>query len=137
MAGAVELLGGTLARATGRVTAFGALLDSTVDRLSEATLLLGLLIRFALEGSLAGLVLVHLALTFSFTVSYLRARAEGLGTSSKVGLMTRPERVAVMAVGLLLAAWYPVALMVALGVVAALALVTVGQRLADARRRLG
>ena len=77
--GVFDLFDGALARATGRASRFGALLDSVVDRVSEMVVLLGLLILYIQSSSAEGLVLVYLALAGSVLVSYLRARAEGLG----------------------------------------------------------
>ena len=92
--GMFDFFDGALARASGRASSFGALLDSVVDRLSEAAVLLGLLVYYLQQDSTEGAVLVYLALAGSIMVSYLRARAEGLGIECKVGIMTRPERVA-------------------------------------------
>ena len=99
LSGVFDLFDGALARATGRASSFGALLDSAVDRVSETVVLLGLLIFYLQESSTEGVVLVYLALAGSIMVSYLRARAEGLGIECKVGIMTRPERVATLGIG--------------------------------------
>lgn len=97
-----DALDGSLARATGRVSSFGAFLDSTLDRLSEAALYLGLLLYFANQpGGRVVLGLVYLAIVGSLMVSYTRARAEALGFDGKVGIFTRFERVLVLALGLL------------------------------------
>jgi CDP-diacylglycerol--glycerol-3-phosphate 3-phosphatidyltransferase len=94
VAGLFDALDGSLARATGRVSAFGAFLDSTLDRLSEAVLYFGLLLFFAGQpGSQQEIALTYLAIIGSLMVSYARARAEGLGYECKVGLFTRFERV--------------------------------------------
>ena len=98
-AGILDLFDGALARSTGRDSPFGALLDSVVDRVSEIVVLLGLLIYYARGDSLEGTVLVYLAVGGSVMVSYLRARSEGLGIDCKVGIMTRPERVAALGIG--------------------------------------
>lgn len=98
-----DALDGSLARATGRVSAFGAFLDSTLDRLSEAVLYLGLLMFFAgRPDSQPQIILIYLAITSSLMVSYTRARAEGVGYDCKVGLFTRFERVMVLSLGLML-----------------------------------
>lgn len=120
VAGVMDLLDGALARFTGKVTSFGAFLDSLVDRVQEAGVLLGILVFYTQRGHVAGGVLAFLALVGSFLVSYARARAEGLGVPSPaLGLMTRPERVGVLAAGLL-TGW----LLPALGIVAGLGLLT-------------
>jgi len=128
VAGFFDMLDGALARRTERVTRFGAFLDSTLDRLSEAVILLGVLVLQAREQSVAGILLVAIALLGSLLVSYIRARAEALGLECQVGLFTRPERVVVLALGLLLS-HFGHALIVALTIIVAFSLFTAGQRL--------
>ena len=101
LSGAFDLLDGAVARASGRTTLFGALLDSTFDRFSEAALFLGLLAYYAGQGSFQESLLVGAALVGSLTTSYVRARAEGLGLKCEVGIFTRPERVILLAIGLI------------------------------------
>lgn len=134
--GLFDLFDGALARATERVSNFGALLDSVVDRVSEAVVLLGLLIFYHERSSAEGIVLVYLALVGSIMVSYLRARSEGLGIECKVGVMTRPERVAVLGIGVVIGHWWLTAVLVALGAIAGLTLLTSVQRLLHAGRGL-
>jgi CDP-diacylglycerol--glycerol-3-phosphate 3-phosphatidyltransferase len=101
--GLFDLLDGALARFTKQTTKFGAILDSTVDRISEAATLFGLLIWYVpQEGASLKIVLVFVVLIGSFLISYIRARAEGLGWQCQVGLFTRAERVIVLAIGLLI-----------------------------------
>jgi CDP-diacylglycerol--glycerol-3-phosphate 3-phosphatidyltransferase len=102
VSGLFDILDGALARFTKRTTKFGAILDSTVDRISEAAILFGLLIWYLARGGRLEIVLVFAVLIGSFLVSYVRARAEGLGWQCQVGLFTRAERVIVLAVGLLI-----------------------------------
>ncbi|MBI2166385.1 MAG: CDP-alcohol phosphatidyltransferase family protein [Chloroflexi bacterium] len=102
IAGAFDLLDGMVARHSGRVTAFGAFLDSLVDRAQEAVVMLGLLLYYLSPPQEVPLVLVYLALVGSFLVSYARARGEGLGYSAQVGVLTRTERVLLLALGLFL-----------------------------------
>jgi CDP-diacylglycerol--glycerol-3-phosphate 3-phosphatidyltransferase len=135
VAGAFDMLDGALARLIGRVSKFGAILDSTLDRLSDAALLLGLLAVFVGEGRVGMSLLVGFALPGSLLVSYVRARMEGLGIECKTGLFTRPERVAVLALGLLLSR-FDYALTAALVLVAALSYFTAGQRLLYAWRQM-
>ena len=134
VASILDLLDGALARFTGRASARGALLDSLADRLSEAAVLLGLLLYYLTQRPDAWWppVLVYLALVNGILVSYVRARVEGLGVVSKVGLMTRPERAVVLIAGLLVG-WVEVTL----GIIAALSLVTWVHRFTDAWRSLG
>lgn len=93
-------LDGALARHTGSVTRFGAFFDSTLDRYAEAALFTGLVWHFATVGARTEAVLAVVALFGSLAVSYTRARAEGLGISCTVGLLTRAERMIVLALGL-------------------------------------
>lgn len=133
LAGFFDVLDGALARRTGNVTAFGALLDSFVDRVQEACLLLGLLVYYQLRGETGPVLLVYLALVSSILVSYVRARAEALGVKEiRVGYMARPQRVIIISIGLLIG--QPP---VALGIVAALAFFTTLQRVIHARRFMG
>ena len=136
LAGILDLFDGALARSTGQDSAFGALLDSVVDRVSEIVVLLGLLIHYARADSLEGTVLVYLAVGGSVMVSYLRARSEGLGIDCKVGIMTRPERVAALGFGLIVGHWLPVVMLIVLGVIAALTILTTAQRLFHTGRSL-
>jgi CDP-diacylglycerol--glycerol-3-phosphate 3-phosphatidyltransferase len=98
----LDALDGTLARLTGRRSRFGAFLDSTMDRFSEAIVYLGLLFFYTRLGAGREILLIYVTIVGSLMVSYARARAEGLGLDCKVGLLTRLERVAVLTVALLL-----------------------------------
>ncbi len=105
-AGVFDMFDGALARVRNQKTVFGAFFDSTVDRFSEGVVLLGIII-YALtqpvEVSRVWIVcLAYTAGLGSLMVSYTRARAEGLGLEAKTGLMARPERVVLLAAGLLL-----------------------------------
>ena len=129
LSGLFDILDGALARLTNQVTRFGALLDSTFDRISDAVLLLGLLLLYLMSGGTTEMVLIFLALISSFLTSYVRARAEGLGINCPVGLFTRAERVIILALGLLLNQLYKFSIFIALLIVVVLGFVTVGQRL--------
>jgi CDP-diacylglycerol--glycerol-3-phosphate 3-phosphatidyltransferase len=128
-AGAFDLLDGPLARAKGQSTRFGAMLDSSLDRLSEAAVFLGILIYYVNQNITWETSLPYITFVGSVMVSYLRARAEGLGLKCEVGIFTRAERVIVLAVGLMIGQWIDQALVIALCILAALAFVTVVQRL--------
>jgi len=128
VAGLFDMLDGAVARHTNRVTRFGAFLDSTLDRLAEAVLLFGILVLYAREQSFAPILIVCAALIGSFLVSYARARAEALGLECQVGVFTRPERVVILALGLLLNHIFN-ALIIALAIIVVLSFITVGQRL--------
>jgi CDP-diacylglycerol--glycerol-3-phosphate 3-phosphatidyltransferase len=129
LSGLFDILDGALARLTNQATRFGALLDSTFDRISDAVLLLGLLVLYLMSGGTTEMVLIFLALVSSFLTSYVRARAEGLGINCPVGLFTRVERVIILALGLLLDPLYKFSIFIALLLVVVLGFVTVGQRL--------
>ena len=125
VSGSFDLFDGALARFTKQTTKFGAILDSTVDRISEAALLCGLLIWYLpQEGASLKIVLIFVVLIGSFLVSYIRARAEGLGLQCQVGLFTRAERVIVLAIGLLINQVF-----IALCVLVVFSFITVVQRL--------
>jgi CDP-diacylglycerol--glycerol-3-phosphate 3-phosphatidyltransferase len=134
LAGFFDILDGALARRTNRVTRFGGILDSTLDRLSEAAQLLGILILFLLaeeQSTLFALLaqewsilLVGVALLGSLLVSYIRARVEAMDMECQVGLFTRAERVVVLALGLFLNQ-----IVIALVIIVVLSFITAGQRL--------
>jgi phosphatidylglycerophosphate synthase len=106
--GAFDMLDGTLARATGRVSRWGAFLDSVFDRGGEAIVYIGIVFGAAVEEHTRVPILATSALAAAFMVSYVRARAEGLGFSpgkgmAAVGLMPREVRLVILSVGLVLA----------------------------------
>jgi len=125
-AGYFDILDGALARHIGRVTPFGGVLDSTLDRLSDAALLVAILVFF--ERTLWLVLLVFLAFVASLLVSYIRARALNAGLEPGRGIFTRSERVAVLALGLLLS-HLDNALVIALAIIATFSFFTAGQRL--------
>lgn len=100
-AGPFDALDGAVARASGKVSRFGALLDSTLDRYSEALLLTGIGFSLARGGDWIGLILAFVAMLGSLMVSYTRARSEGLAVDNKVGLLTRFERIVLLSLALL------------------------------------
>ena len=100
--GSFDMIDGAVARAQTNLRASGALLDSVVDRYSEGFLFLGALIYFYTLESLIGIILSFGAWFGSILVSYVRARAEGLQVTCKVGLMQRPERIVLLGTGALL-----------------------------------
>ncbi|MCX2727247.1 CDP-alcohol phosphatidyltransferase family protein [Thermomicrobium sp. 4228-Ro] len=104
VAGAFDLLDGAVARATGNVTRFGGVLDSVLDRYSEAFVVGGLLFWIVrADLGVVPVVLCYWSIVGSLLVSYVRARAEGAGIPLTQGFFARPERIVVLAVGLLLA----------------------------------
>jgi CDP-diacylglycerol--glycerol-3-phosphate 3-phosphatidyltransferase len=104
VAGACDILDGTLARLTRQVTRFGAFLDSVLDRYSDVIVFLGLMVYFARptsEQSLFYVVLTGIAMVGSFMTSYTRARAECLIPQCRVGFLERPERLGLLIIGAL------------------------------------
>ena len=100
--GSFDMIDGAVARAQRNPRPSGALLDSVIDRYSEGFLLLGALIYFYGLESLLGIILAFGAWFGSILVSYVRARAEGLQVTCKVGLMQRPERIILLGAGTVL-----------------------------------
>ena len=131
VAGLMDIFDGALARQTGRVSCFGAVLDSTLDRFSEGVVLLGIIFVLARDGSELGAVLAGATLMLSFSVSYIRARAESMGVECLEGWFTRTERVIVIALGLIFNQ-----LIIALSIVSVLSLITATQRLYVTWRKL-
>ena len=115
-AGIFDMFDGALARAQNAASTFGAFLDSTLDRYSESIILFGLLwyalhtqalhdsflIRWPAGNEQPWMIsLIFIAVVGSLMVSYAKARAEGLGLECKTGLLARPERVVILAIGLI------------------------------------
>ena len=100
-AGLFDMLDGRVARMGNKVSRFGAFYDSVLDRYSELFTLCGLFFFLVLQGYVAWAIVAFVALIGSIMVSYVRARAEGLGLECKVGLMQRPERVVLTSLGAL------------------------------------
>jgi CDP-diacylglycerol--glycerol-3-phosphate 3-phosphatidyltransferase len=128
---------------SGKGTAFGAFLDSTLDRIEEGIVLTAVAAVFAREAAPDAAAAVVVAVLASLMVSYTRARAEALGVACKVGLATRPVRVVILSIGLILASvdWlgglgHLGVLKAAVYVLAGLSVVTVGQRVWHVRREL-
>ena len=133
--GLFDILDGYVARETGLASVFGSFYDSTLDRISEIVVFLGI---FSLYGGGHPdfphpwmVYVVASALAGSLMVSYTRARAEALGLDCKVGLMQRPERVVLIGVSSLFlgGAWEGIGLTVVLLVMAVLTNFTVFQRI--------
>src|SRR6266699_5561632 len=112
-AGIFDMFDGAIARVRNAATTFGAFLDSMLDRYSESIILLGLLCYVLQRPDLHDafwpaqheqtwmIVFIFVAVVGSLMVSYAKARAEGLGLECKTGLLARPERVVILAIGLL------------------------------------
>jgi CDP-diacylglycerol--glycerol-3-phosphate 3-phosphatidyltransferase len=97
----VDLLDGSVARATGRATPFGAVLDAVFDRLGEGIVLCGIAWYFAERGENVQVAVTFAAMLGGVSVSYLRARAEIEGMVMREGFFRRQERVALVTLGLL------------------------------------
>lgn len=99
--GLFDMLDGVSARVNGKVTRFGAFLDSLLDRYSDAFLFLSIAWYLASRGDHSGAFLSIGSMLGAFFVSYARARAEGLNINGKTGLMERPERIILLIIGTL------------------------------------
>lgn len=143
-AGLFDMMDGRVARLGNMSSTFGALYDSVLDRYSELFTLFGIFYYLILQGYFLGSIITFIALIGSLMVSYVRARAEGLGLECKVGLMQRPERVVLTALGAIFCglfggctAFDPVLiLIVPLALIALLANLTAFARLAHCYRLL-
>jgi phosphatidylglycerophosphate synthase len=131
VSGVFDLLDGLVAKIGNRQTRFGAILDSTVDRYAETVIFIGLAVLYMGTLSLYGVIL---ALAGSLMVSYVKARAEGLGVECEVGMLQRPERMVIILAGALLGVGY---LRWAIWIVAVLANITALQRLLRVRKLTG
>lgn len=105
--GIFDLFDGTLARATGKVTTFGAFLDSTLDRAGEAIVYVGVIWACVGAGHTQGAIAAGSAMAAAFMVSYVRAKAESLGYAPgsgmmNVGLAPREVRIVILVVAMLL-----------------------------------
>jgi len=125
----VDALDGTMARLRGESSDWGAYVDSVSDRYSELTIYSGLLYHFLKLGEPVGGMLTFGAAAGSVLVSYVKARAEGLGYEAKVGLLTRVERYLVLAPSLIFNQLY-----IGLGILAIFANITALQRVWHVRR---
>ncbi|MCA1729070.1 MAG: CDP-alcohol phosphatidyltransferase family protein [Actinobacteria bacterium] len=128
-AGLFDALDGAVARESNQMSDFGAFLDSTLDRLSESAIFVGVIFFYTISSIPYAALLAGVAMTFSLMTSYTRARAEGLGLKCEVGILERAGRVVILSV-------FSVAgfLTLGIGLVAAGALVTTAQRILHVRR---
>jgi CDP-diacylglycerol--glycerol-3-phosphate 3-phosphatidyltransferase len=128
-AGLFDALDGAVARELNLMSSFGAFLDSTLDRLSESAIFVGIVFFYASSSRPYEALLAGVAMTFSLMTSYTRARAEGLGFECEVGILERAGRVVILSLfsltGFLIAG---------VGLVAVGALVTTAQRIFHVRR---
>lgn len=99
LAGLFDFFDGSLARLANSVSAFGAFLDSVVDRYSDLVVLLGVVIFYHRAVDTNGVFLTMVALVGSIMTSYTKARAQSVGVSCEIGLIERPERLIVLIAG--------------------------------------
>jgi len=107
-------LDGALARKTNRQSKFGAFLDSNVDRVQEGAIFMSLALYYFNHDNISGVALSFLAMINSYLVSYARARAEGLGFKGTSGFMTRPIRVVILGISLILTWVIPALLIISI-----------------------
>ena len=136
----MDTLDGRYSRMSGKGTAFGAFLDSTLDRVEEGVVLAAVAAYFSARGDDLAVAAVVATVLGSLMVSYTRARAEAIGVECKVGLATRPVRVVILSAGLLFARGASLGdfelLAPAIYVMAVLTAFTVLQRIFHVRRAL-
>jgi len=130
----MDTLDGRYSRMSGKGTAFGAFLDSTLDRCEEGIVLTAVAVSFARQDNQLAVAAVVVAVLASLMVSYTRARAEALGVECKVGIADRLVRVIILSAGLIFADLG--ALAPAVYVLAALTSFTVVQRILHVKRQL-
>lgn len=128
--GVFDLVDGIVARVNGRTTKFGALFDSTLDRIADGFIFLGIAWHFFNINDAIALYLTILCMIASFLISYVRARAEGLGISCNVGIIERPERLIFLAFGCLTGLLFPILLVLTI-----LSWATVIQRIFHAKKQ--
>ena len=135
LSGVMDLLDGGIARVGGYASSEGAFLDSVADRLGESALYIGLVISFT---EAAYQLLALGILVFSFSISYLRARAEGLGvTLAGIGIMERAERMGALMIAALLAHFISIELFQYMLIATfVLVLITAGHRFYNASDQL-
>ncbi|MGI8968243.1 MAG: CDP-alcohol phosphatidyltransferase family protein [Chloroflexota bacterium] len=134
-AGIFDMADGALARVKDAASEFGDFLDATLDRLAEASVGLGLLWHALVRGDDVQAGLIYAVVLGSVLISYARARAEVLNLDCEVGWMARPERIVILAIGLILAsATRETALTIILVVLCLSTYYTVAQRIVHVYR---
>jgi len=154
--GIFDLFDGALARATGTTSKFGAFLDSTLDRTGESLVLAGVAVGCAASNFVEGVLVAGVAAAFASSVTYTRAKAESLGLHGEVGVAPRAERLALLAIALIVAGlaggvgWYAnlpgptdeplrpgsIPMLIMIGIIAVFSAVTVVQRILHTKRQL-
>jgi archaetidylinositol phosphate synthase len=125
LSGFIDILDGAIARKQSKVSLFGGVLDSTADRFSDAFIIIGII-----YGGFINWIFGVLTLLASFSVSYVRARAESEGIKCDVGIAERPERLVILMVGAFLGYLInPIIMTAAVLIMMVLSYLTVLQRL--------
>jgi CDP-diacylglycerol--glycerol-3-phosphate 3-phosphatidyltransferase len=125
----IDALDGTMARLRGESSDFGAFVDSVSDRYSELIIYGGLLYYFLSIGEPVGGLITYAAAAGSVLVSYVKSRAETLGFTAKIGILTRAERYLILAPSLVLSYWFPILVYIGLAIIAIFANITALQRI--------
>ncbi|HTF09707.1 MAG TPA: CDP-alcohol phosphatidyltransferase family protein [Asanoa sp.] len=127
----VDLVDGTMARLSGGSTRFGALLDSTMDRIADGAVVGTVIYILAERHDRWGVVGAIICLVTGAVVSYVKARAEGLGLKANVGIAERAERLIIIGIGGLLSGFgLEWGLAAAVWFLAAVSVITIWQRMA-------
>ncbi|MDH4264391.1 MAG: CDP-alcohol phosphatidyltransferase family protein [Deltaproteobacteria bacterium] len=132
LAGFFDILDGAMARNCNEASSFGSFLDSVIDRYSDLSLLVGLLIFYSRQGIILYQVLMGLSLMGTALVPYTRARAETIIPQCNVGIMERPERILLIFLG----AAIPVIMPIVVWILAIFTNLTVIQRVLYTRRTM-
>lgn len=127
----LDVLDGELARTGNQVTSFGAIIDSLFDRISEGVLLIAIAWYFADRGEIASVVITMAGMLGSVSTSYVRARSEAVGITCTVGWITRPERVVILTLGMIVNQVF-----IAIVVLLVLTILTVIQRIVHVHHML-
>lgn len=101
LAGAMDILDGSVAKYSGKITKFGGFLDSTIDRYSDVALYVGILVLFFKQQNIVLCTFTLSAIIGSFMISYTRARSESIIGECKIGFWERPERIVYILLGCL------------------------------------
>lgn len=124
VSGICDILDGVAARVNKKTSDFGAFLDSVMDRFSDSFFFIGLSIHFFIKEDGEGLLITLGTMAFSLIISYIRARAEGIGRKCNIGIIERPERIILICLGL-----YSGMIKEAMMLLGLLSLITIFQRI--------
>ena len=126
-----DTIDGVMARHSGRTSSFGAFLDSSLDRIGDASIFGGLVLYYAWRGDRVLTCVALAVLVLGMLVSYVRARAEGLGMTASVGVAERADRLVLIMMATFVTGiglWEPMVAL-ALWILAVLSAITVLQRI--------